>query len=277
MLKENDGLRAGHLIEAYKKSQKRIMLGIPMTGLLRSEWVLARYGQIIPCNWSMGEFFQYVDQFSPLHYTVADARNIIVQEAVKQDYEWLFFVDHDVVLPPATILHINERMNKADIPVWSGLYFTKSRPAEPLIYRGRGNSYYGNWKLGDKVWVDAVPMGCTLIHVSILKAMYKEAEEYKAGDRKVRRVFHTPRQVHYDPQTMAWFTAQGTEDIHWCTKVMEEKFFEKAGWAKFQKKKYPFLIDTAIFCRHIDWNGVQYPAEGEEGQFVDEKTVGKAI
>lgn len=269
--------KAGHLITAYKKSKKRMMIGIPMTGLLRSEWVLARYGQIVPCNWSMGEYFQYVDQWSPLYYTVADARNIIVQEAVKQKYEWLFFLDHDVVLPPATLLHVNERMNKADIPIWSGLYFTKSRPSEPLIYRGRGNSYYGKWKLGDKVWVDAIPMGCTLINVSILAAMYKEAEEYKVGDIKVRRIFQTPRQVHYDPETHAWFTAQGTEDIHWCTKVMEESFFEKAGWSKFQKKKYPFLIDTSIFCKHIDWNGVQYPAEGEEGEFVDPKTLDKAI
>jgi hypothetical protein len=270
---ENKG--AGHLIKNYQKSQKRIMLGIPMTGLLRSEWVMARYGQIIPCNWSMTEFFQMIDQWSPLAYTVADGRNIIVQAAVKQDIEWLFFVDHDVVLPPATILHVNDRMLKADIPVWSGLYFTKSRPSEPLIYRGRGNSYYKNWELGDKVWVDGIPMGCTLIHVSILKAMYEDSEEYMAGNISVRRVFDTPRKVHYDPETRGWFTARGTEDLAWCTRVMEEGYFKKAGWDKFQKKKYPFMIDTAIFCRHIDWNGLQYPAEGEEANFVDEKKIKK--
>ena len=29
----------------------RIVIGIPMTGTIRSEWALARYGQVIPCNW----------------------------------------------------------------------------------------------------------------------------------------------------------------------------------------------------------------------------------
>jgi hypothetical protein len=269
--------QAGHLMKNYQRSQKRIMLGIPMTGLLRSEWVLARYGQVIPCNWSMGQFFQYVDQYSPLQYTVADARNIIVQEAVKQGYEWLFFIDHDVVLPPATILHVNDRMNKADIPVWSGLYWTQSRPSEPIIYRGRGNSYYKNWKLGERVWVDGIPMGCTLIHVSILKVMYEDSEEYMAGQVKVRRVFKTPGGVHYDPQTRAWFTAQGTEDLEWCTRVMEGGYLKKAGWEKFQRKKWPFLMDTSVFCRHIDWDGIQFPAEGEESNFVDPKDVGKEI
>jgi hypothetical protein len=42
-------------------------------------------------------------------------------------------------------------MHQGDIPMLSGLYFTKSLPAEPLIYRGRGNSYYKKWKFGDKV------------------------------------------------------------------------------------------------------------------------------
>ncbi len=47
--------------------------------------------------------------------------------------------------------------------------------------------------------------------------------------------------------------------------------FKKAGWPEFQKKKFPFLVDTKIFCRHIDWNGVQYPAHGEIGQFLSKK------
>jgi hypothetical protein len=265
----------GHLIKNPEEIQKRVMIGIPMTGLLRSEWVMARYGQVIPCNWSMAQFFQYVDQWSPLKYSVADARNIIVQEAIKKDYDWLFFIDHDVILPPSTILHVNDRMNKADIPVWGGLYFTKSKPSEPLIYRGRGNSYFANWKLGDKVWVDGLPMGCTLIHVSILKVMYDDSETYMAGNIEVRRVFETPGIAHYDPQTRAWFTAEGTEDLAWCTRILENGYLGKAGWKKYQRKKYPFMIDTAVFCRHIDWNGIQYPAQGEESEFVDQKTVGK--
>jgi len=161
-----------------QKVSKRIMVGIPMTGLLRAEWVFARYNQTIPCNWSQVDSIQWISTEAPLRYLVADARNVVVQKFIENEYEWLFFIDHDVVLPPATVLTWNERMRKCDVPVWSGLYFSKSVPAEPLIYRGRGNSYYDKWKMGDEVWCDGIPMGCTMIHNSILKTLYKESEEY---------------------------------------------------------------------------------------------------
>jgi hypothetical protein len=40
---------------------------------------------------------------------------------------------------------------------------------------------------------------------------------------------------------------------------MEGGYFKKAGWHDFEGKKYPFLIDTNIFCKHIDPDGTQYP------------------
>ena len=69
---------------------------------------------------------------------------------------------------------LNERMMRNRVPVWSGLYFTKTFPSEPIIYRGHGNSYFTNWKLGENVWVDGLPMGCTMIHRDILQVMYEE-------------------------------------------------------------------------------------------------------
>lgn len=247
---------------------KRLMIGIPMTGLLRSEWVMARYGQVIPVNWGHVEMMHFIDQYSPIKYMVADARNIIASRAVEDGYEWLFFIDHDTILPYNTIVTWNQRMIKADIPVWCGLYFTKSVPSEPLVFRGRGNGYFPKWKLGDLVWVDGIPMGCTMIHVSILKALYDESEEYVLNGKKVRKIFETPAEGYYDPEKKAWANTTGTEDLHWCTRVMKNNIFKKAGWSKYEKKKYPFLIDTNIFCRHIDWNGVQYPSAGEERAFI---------
>lgn len=240
-----------------------------MTGLLRSEWVIARYGQIIPCNWSQVDCLQWIDQFSPLNFLVADARNIIATSAVEQEFEWLFFIDHDTILPPATLLKWNERMLKKDVPVWSGLYFTRSVPSEPLVYRGRGNSYFTKWKIGDDVWVDGIPMGCTVIHHSILKALYEESEIYELGGKKVRKIFETPTKTFYDPETQNWSNSSGTEDLAWCNRVMENDIFKKAGWPKYTRKKYPFLIDTNIFCRHIDWDGIQYPSQGEEVAFME--------
>ena len=247
--------------------QDRIMIGIPMTGTLRAEWVLARYGQVIPCNWSQSESIQWIDQFSPINFLVADARNIIANEMVVRNFEWLLFIDHDVIVPPDLFLKMNDYMVKGDVPVVSGLYFTKSIPSEPLIYRGNGSSYYKDWTMGDKVWVSGIPMGCTLIHGSILKAIYEEIENTTIGGRLLKKIFETPSKVWQDPETFSWYTSTGTEDLAWCQYVRTHKIFEKAGWPEYEKKEFPFLLDTSLFCTHIDESGRKFPMVGEEKMF----------
>jgi hypothetical protein len=258
----------GKLIKNPGTPNSRIMVGIPMTGLLRSEWVLARYGQVIPCNWAQADMIQFVDQWSPLNHTVADARNIIATAAVEKEFEWVFFIDHDTILPQGTILKLNERMIEGKVPVWSGLYFTKSVPAEPLVYRELGRGYYPDWKLGEDVEVIAVPMGCTMINVKLLKVMYDEAETYNLNGMHVKRIFETPAKMYYDVDTLSYGTQTGTEDIDWCNKVIKNRVFEKAGFPEYQEKEYPFLVDTSIFCKHIDPTGRQYPMNGEEQRFL---------
>lgn len=260
----------GKLEDSGASPQLRILVGVPMTGLLRSEWVLARYGQVIPCNWSQIDCIQWLDQYSPLRFSVADARNMIACQAVENNVEWLFFIDHDVVLPPVTLLRLNDYMMDGKVPIIAGLYFTRSVPSEPLVYRGRGNGYFAQWKLGDKVWVDGHGMGCTLIHVSILKVLYENSESYSLYGRTVRRIFETPAKVYFDPETLSWNSQVGTEDLAFLSRVIEEDVLTKAGWPKLAKKKYPFLVDTSLFCKHIDWNGVQYPARGEEQAYLKE-------
>lgn len=253
--------------------QTRILIGVPLTGLVRGEFMLARYGQAIPINWSHVELTQWLDQYSPLRFLVADARNLIATTCVEKDFEWLLFIDHDVILAQGTLLRINQRMIENKIPMWSGLYFSKSVPSDPLIFRGRGNSYYTNWKLGDEVWVDGIPMGITLIHSSILKVLYDESEEYILGGRPVRKIFETPSMTTFDPETGGWYNMGGTEDLTFCSRIIKDNILEKAGWPKIAKKKFPFLCDTAIFCRHITPDGIQFPSRGEELQFVDKKVM----
>ncbi len=241
-----------------------------MTGLIRSEWPIARYGQVVPCNWSVSDVMAWMNQFVPLGYAVAEARNIVCDVAIRQNFEWLFFLDHDVLIPRDCFIKLNQYMLEKQIPVVSGLYSAKCHPAEPLIYRGRGNSYYTKWRLGDKVWVDGIPMGCTLIHVSILKAMAKEAPdgviESSGPDgtvlhQTIKMLFDTPTGGYLDPESKAPTHYTGTEDLAWCNRVIAGKFLEKAGWGKHAKKygKFPFLCDTSIFCKHINELGQQFP------------------
>lgn len=238
----------------------RILVATPTRGTVRMEWVGARYGQIVPTNWSMVQMNQFLSSYIPLRFNVPDAQNLIVNEALKHDYEWLLLIEDDTIPPENLFIKMNQYMRDGKVPVVSGLYYTKSVPSEPLVYRGRGTGAYMDFKHGDKVWADGVPTGCLLIHHSILREMFKESPEYVVNNQVVRRVFETPTDHYQDPEGNV-STKVGTSDLEWCTRVMKGKYFEKAGWPEFQKKKYPFLVDSSIFCRHITEAGVQFPQE----------------
>jgi len=252
--------------DVWQGWKKNLCICVPTTGLVRVEWMMARFGQVIPVNWANGDVFQYFDQYSPMGWAVADARNFCVTHSVNQGFEWTLFIDHDTIPPPDLFLKINNYMREKKYPVVCGLYYCKGSMPEPLIFRGRGTSYFDKWKRGDKVMVDGIPMGCTLIHNSLLKVMFDSSELYTcktlAGPQVVKRVFETPRQAWYDPEEGKYNMKVGTEDLFWCDRVMNEKVLDKAGWGKFAKKhpKFPFLVDTSIFCQHIDERGTMYPA-----------------
>jgi hypothetical protein len=237
----------------------RLLIGTPSTGLVRIEWVQGRYGQQIPVNWSQVEMLQFLDSFYPYRYQVADAQNFIVKAAVEGDFEWLLMIEHDNILPPNAFVTINQHIKSAKYPVVSGLYYTRSRPSEPLVFRGRGNSVYTDWEFGDMVWADGVPTGCILIHCGILRAMWEESEQYTVSGQTTRRVFNTPRDSWNDPESGVFNTSQGTSDLAWCTRVMQDGFFEKSGWNEYQSKEYPFVVDTNLFCKHINMDGEQFP------------------
>ena len=238
----------------------RLLVGTASTGLVRMEWVQARYGQIVPVNWSMVQYLHFMDGYIPIRYQVDDAQNAIVKAAVEGDFEWLLLIEHDNLLPPDAFIKFNQYMRDEKVPIVSGLYYTRSRPSEPLIFRGRGTSVYTDWEMGDRVWCDGVPTGVLLIHMAILREMYKDSEEYDAGGLTLRRVFNTPRHLWFDPEnTDQQNVSTGTSDLEWCTRVMEGGYFEKAGWHEYADKEWPFLVDTGMFCYHIDIDGTRYP------------------
>ena len=257
--RKNKCMKLATIKENSEKYIKRMLVATPTTGNIRMEWAMARYGQITPVNWSAVMMTQWLHPYVPLNYGVADAQNLITKVAVEENYEWLLLIEHDNIIPIDAFIKFNQYMRENKVPVVSGLYYTRSRPSEPLVFRGRGNSYYTKWKMGDKIWCDAVPTGCLLISVSILKAMWNESPEYKCGDTTTRRVFEVPEKMWYDPEMGQMNIQTGTSDLHWCTRIMEGNFFTKAGWKKYAKKEFPFLIDSNIFSKHIDPNGQQYP------------------
>jgi len=270
MAKSKPQYRVQHPVNDGQPTKNRILVAVPMTGLLRAEWVLARYGQMTPCNWSQQMLTYWLDGYSPLRFSVADARNLVAQKAMEGNFEWTFFIDHDVVLPPDTLVRMNQYMLDAEHPIVNGLYFTKGVPAEPLVYRGLGTSYYGKWKIGQKVWADGCGLGCTIIHLSIFKEMAKDVETYETRGATVHRIFRQPEfsgLLDADGEKQQYSISTGTEDLDFYHRVKGNGVYKRAGWPKHQRKKYPLLIDTGIFCRHIDFDGRQFPFRGEENLY----------
>ncbi len=255
----------------------RLLIGTPMTGLVRSEWCVGRYGQTIPTNWSHVEVMQWMSSYVPLRYQVADAENVIAKHVVEGNFEWLLFIESDNVLPPGTFIKLNKYMIKGDIPVVGGMYFTKGKDPEPMVYRDQGAGYFSDWKLGDKVWARGLPFGCTLIHGSIIRELWKTAEEYIVNGVKTRRVFKHPEDIILDPNSNDFYLSQGTTDLNFCNELIKKNVFAKAGWPEFQKKKYPFLVDTSIFIKHIDNDGVQWPVELPKDFLEGKKTLKQCL
>lgn len=262
----------GGLIKNPEKYMNRLLIATPSTGLFRAEWVYARTSQIIPTNWSALTITQFMNSLIPVEYSVADAYNLIIKSALESNVEWLLTIESDNVLPLDAFIRINEYMRKGDIPVVSALYFTKSVPPEPILYRGNGNGYFDDWKLGDKVWVTGIPMGFTLYHMSVLRAMWNESPEYVCSGTTTRRVFETPNRILFDPERGGTVAETGTQDLAWCKRVIKEGFFEKSGWKDFVKK-HPvnqFLVDTSILVKHITIDGQQFPLQMPP-EFIPEK------
>lgn len=242
--------------------QNRLLVGTPTTGPIRMEWAAARYGQAIPANWSKVDMIQYMTAYIPMRFSIQDAQNLIVQEAVTHGYQWLLLIEDDTCPPPDGFIRFNEYMRSEKYPMVSGLYYTKSDPAEPMIYRGRGNSYHTDWKLGDRIWVDGVPTGMLLVNVKLLKAVYDDSPEYIAGGNKVRRVFENPIKTWFNPERGSQEALVGTTDLDFCKRVIEGGYLAKAGWPELQKLKYPYLIDTRLNCMQVAPDGQQYPLGG---------------
>lgn len=242
-----------------KQWKKRLLVATPTRGSVRIEWCHHRYGQVIPVNWEASNFD--LNTFA-LGYWIDDAYNLIVNHALGLGVEWVLFIEDDVLIPFDTFKRMAQYMEDGSIPVVSGLYSAKSNPPEPLLFRGRGNGCFKDWTLGDKVWVDGVPMGCLLVHMSIFKWMADHVESYKLpSGETVAKIFITPRFIDWDKKTLTYRRMEGTQDLYFFDRLMQQDVLKKCGFS-MPDEQYQFLCDTEIQCLHIDPNGLVYPIGG---------------
>lgn len=133
-------------------------IGIPNTGHLRTELV----------DWLMR---QKAAIFMPQAKPHDHCRNIIVNEFLKTDCEWLLMVDSDVV-PPMNVLDMIDN----NVPVCSAYVCTFSNgELVPVGMTKTENGYCHNFDKTEKGLnkVDAVGTGCILIRRDVFDKLGK--------------------------------------------------------------------------------------------------------
>lgn len=202
-----------------------LMIGIPTLGRpVPLEWALAFKAMNPPINFNVS--------FSIVRgKEVADARNLIAQQAVDNDAKYLFFLGDDVEVPAHSLRQLIYRIqNNPKIGVVGGIYCSKCDPPAPLVFRENGRGSYWDWKVGEFFPVTGLGMDCTLIQVDILKEISKpwfktvDTDGYLDGENKAE---------------------QWTEDLYFLNKVKLETDYE-------------IYCDAGVICKHHDVYGGKY-------------------
>jgi len=113
----------------------------------------------------------------PYGYTVPDAQNYVVQKAIDEGIDYIFFVEDDNLIPKNALVQLIH--HNADIV--GGMYYRKYLPLETAGMHTDKDGFPSSvqYEIGDIIHNTLVlPMGCTLIKVEALKKM--EFPWYKA-------------------------------------------------------------------------------------------------
>jgi len=249
-----------------------ILLGTASLGTIRIEWHNAMVGCVSPPNWALV-------RSTPMGYLVADAQNMLVDTMLRGAFRALLLIEDDTVPPADAFLAFDRWFWKMERkhapPVVSGLYHIKGSAEvrkgkkggikllgpEPLAYRGSGSRAFRDWTPGDVIWVSGVPTGALLIHRSILEAWAREpdVETYSLPGYPfpLKKIFQQPSRVWIENGGV--HVASGTSDLWWSAETMKRDILTKAGFGRFAKKDFPYIIDTALVFKHIDRvTGMQY-------------------
>lgn len=186
------------------------MISVPTFGTLDVEWNTRFMALAGPLNAELKHCW-------PVDMPIADARDTSIDIAIQRGCDSVFFVDYDVLVPPDALTRLAAR----ELPIVGGLYYSKSKPPEPIALVG-GRPATG-WERGDVIAVDVMGMGCTLLDVEFLKTMgqpwFKTTDE--AG------------MVNGEPTR-----TQSTEDSYFCERA-----------AELGTKP---CVDTGVLCEHKD-------------------------
>lgn len=164
--------------------------------------------------------------FCPQSYSIDASRNLIVEHALEIGYDYIMWIDSDMILPRNTLTTLMSH----DKDIVSGVYAYKilgGKNAVAKRFKKDVNDTYEDIPLKEirekekLIEIDGVGFGCVLTKVDVFRNIKKPWFKY------------SPKMG---------------EDIYFCRKA------QKAG--------YKIYLDTSILCGHV--GSVNYNIKGGE-------------
>jgi GT2 family glycosyltransferase len=148
---------------------RRILLGIASGGSPAQPFVEALTQLRLPAGTAGLERSVAFGNFIPAQ------RELIMQDALDGDYDYLFFVDDDIVLPNDALENLVETMEAdAQTAVVGGLYYSRDA-VRPIVVAGWDSTdtttaYIPAYTSMSTDLVDGIGFGCALLRVSTARA-----------------------------------------------------------------------------------------------------------
>ena len=129
-------------------------------------------------RWNDGNRYGYSVKSNSLTY---NARNEFALDAVNGKYDYLVFVDSDILMEPDTILRLVKDIEDSGADLVTGIYFKRRLPTSPVIYKSIDWSEdavlgaqefveaYEDWpREGGLFEIEGCGMGCCVMRVEML-------------------------------------------------------------------------------------------------------------
>ena len=207
-----------------------------------SQPLLQNLPQMEGLAWPYGTIIRYG---STDGLNTVEARTALIQKALDDNAEYLWFVDDDTVVPFHGLAQLFYAARMHSYPVIGGVVPLKQDPLLPVTICSKDNRlYYPDLSYADEIvpcnWVTG--FACLLIHCDVFRRMQAD-----------------------DPGM----------PIVWATANLRETPIGEDGWFchRCHRLKIPIMIHRAVQCRHYDLATKRYwGGEGTLEYYLSEAT-----
>lgn len=212
--------------------EKSLAICIPHTGEVTSEWCLRFKNLQLPVGSQV-----FMSRGMPIDVT----RESMVRAALAQGFEWIFFLDSDVIIPDGTF----EKLFSHNQPLVNGMYKAKKPGGffwaawirtkiddKTVAVTGEAFVPIASWE-GRLIAVDVIGTGCMLVHRSVF-------EKIMATYPKLPLFFWSKERAPELLKTMDLpdpLMTEVSEDFYFCLLA------KKCG--------FQIIVDTEVKCGHI--------------------------